>query len=42
VSGDPEDAEPFTEVARIGWLLTGQRYHAQDWCERVRGDDEGE
>lgn len=42
MTDDPEDAEPFSEICRIGWLLTGYRYRTQDWCESVRGDDEGE
>jgi len=42
VSSDPEHTEPFTEVSRIGWVLTSQRYQAERWAKGVRGEHEGE
>jgi hypothetical protein len=39
MTDDPQQAEPFGEVCRIGWELTRQRYRAQDWCQRVRGEE---
>jgi len=39
VTDDPEEQEPLENVSHIRWLLIGQRYRAQDWCESVRGED---